>query len=140
MSLLGIPGDSLALSLLVLVHIGEIPLSLLFSKPNHLSSFGLSSCDRCSDPHLCGPSLDCLHYVHVSLLPGSPALTNAPHQCQVKRRTTSLNLLIMSCLAQPRRMVAVFAARARCWLVVGLLSTKTFRSFSAKLLSSQSLG
>lgn len=53
-----------------------------------------------------------------------------------KGRITSLGLLAMLCLTQPRRLVAFFA-RIHYWLMF-VLSTMTSRLFSAKLLSSQS--
>ena len=45
---------------------------------------------------LCGPSLDCLRYVHVSLLLGSPELGTAlqlwSHQCSEEGKDHPLNL------------------------------------------------
>ncbi|KAK4810782.1 hypothetical protein QYF61_008754, partial [Mycteria americana] len=50
-------------------------------------------------------------------------------------RITSLDLLAILCLMQPRIPLAL-AARAHCWLMFNLVSTRTPRSFSARLLSS----
>lgn len=50
-------------------------------------------------------------------------------------KTTSLNLLEILILMQSGMQLASFAARTHYWHVVSLLSTRTLRSFSEKLLS-----
>jgi len=54
--------------------------------------------------------------------PSTPdvCLTSAEQQ----GRTTSLDLLITLCPAQPRRLLAAFPTRAHCWLVVSLVCSK----------------
>lgn len=49
-------------------------------------------------------------------------------------RITSLSLLAALCPAQPQRLFAFFATKAYCWLMFNLQSTRTPRTFSAKLL------
>ena len=51
---------------------------------------------------------------------------------------TSLILLATLLLMHPRIPLAFLAARAHCWLMVNLSSTRTPRSLSAELLSSRS--
>lgn len=71
-----------ALPLQVFIYIDKIPLSLLFSELDSPSPLSLSLLERCSSPFiiLVDFSLDCLQYVHVSLVLGSPELV-WPHQC-----------------------------------------------------------
>ena len=75
------------------------------------------------------------------LVLGSPTLDLALQLCltgaEQRGRITSLELLAVLLLMQPRRLVAFLATRARCWLVVDLLPTRIPRTFSGKLLSSQ---
>jgi len=54
-----------------------------------------------------------------------------------RRRITSLNLLAMLMLMQPRIPLAALATRAHCWLMANLLSTRTPSSFSPELLSAE---
>lgn len=72
---------------------------------------------------------------------GCPALDPALHLCitraELSGRITSLDLLAMLFLMQPRRLLAFLAARAHFWLVVNMLVEKSSRSFSAELRSSQ---
>lgn len=68
----------------------------------------------------------------VLMFRGSPV---APTQLQQKGRITSLGLLATLPLMQPWRPPASFVARAHCWLLFNLAPTRTFWSFSAKLLS-----
>lgn len=56
-----------------------------------------------------------------------------------KGRITSLCPLATLFLMQSRRLLAFFATKAHCWLVVKSLSTRTPRSFCTKLLSIQSV-
>jgi len=62
-----------------------------------------------------------------------------PTSAEQRRRITSLNPLAMFCLMQSRIPFAFFVARARCWLMFILVSTRIPRSFSVKLLP-RSLG
>ena len=50
----------------------------------------------------------------------------------------SLDLLAVVCLVQSRRLLASFAARVNCQLMVDLVSTRTAQVFSAEFLSIQS--
>jgi len=52
-------------------------------------------------------------------------------------RIPSYGLLATLLLMQPRILLAFFAARAHCWLMSSLVSSRTTRFFSLKLLSSQ---
>ena len=54
-------------------------------------------------------------------------------------RRTSLDLLATLLLMHPRMPLAFLAARAHCWLMVNLSSTRTPRSLSAQLLSQNGL-
>ena len=49
---------------------------------------------------------------------------------------TSFARLVMLSLMHPRMQIALLAARAHCWLTLSLLSTSTYRSLPAGLLSS----
>ena len=51
-------------------------------------------------------------------------------------RITSIDLLAMLLLMQPRMLLAAFATRVHCNPMVSLFATRTPRSFSAQLLSS----
>ena len=57
---------------------------------------------------------------------------------QEMERITSLELLAALLLIQLKMLLASFAARAHCWLMFNLLSTRNSRSFSAELLPRQS--
>ena len=56
---------------------------------------------------------------------------------EYREKITSLDLLAMLCLMQPRRLLVFLAAKVHCWLMVNLVSIRSPRSFSAKLLSSK---
>ena len=49
-------------------------------------------------------------------------------------RITSIGLLAMLLLMQPRMLLAASAARAHCWLVFNLVSNRTSKAFSTELL------
>jgi len=57
------------------------------------------------------------------------------HQCWVEGRMSSLDLLAVLLLMQPRTALTFIVARARCWLVVSSVHRDS-RSFPAKLLPS----
>jgi len=59
-------------------------------------------------------------------------------RAEQRGRVTSLGLLTMLLLMQPRRQLAAFAARAQYELIFNLMSNRTLSSFFAELLSSQS--
>lgn len=79
-----------------------------------------------------GPLMHSIHYAYVPPVLGSPALDPAPQVCLTKaeerERFTSLDLLAMLFLVQPRRLLAAFVAGARCCLTVSLLSIRTPQS------------
>jgi len=80
------PGSILfAPSLQVFQHFDKIPLSLLFSRQNSLSSLSLSSQETCSTACITLVALCSLQRVHGSLVLGSlaldPVLQMQPHQC-----------------------------------------------------------
>ncbi|XP_032838773.2 uncharacterized protein LOC104362216 isoform X2 [Tyto alba] len=91
--------------------------------------------------HLHSPVLDRLQEDRVFLVLESPELDPALWMCltsaKEKGRIASLDLLSTFFLREPRWPLPFFAARVHCWLVI-ILSTRTPRSFSAKLLPSQS--
>lgn len=66
--------------------------------------------------HLCGLSQVSLWYVHVSLILVIPVLDPALQMCltraEERGRITSLDLLLMLCLTQPRVLLAFFLAVA----------------------------
>jgi len=88
--------------------------------------------------HLGGPLLDSLQYVHVSpVLGGSEldkALTHGLINAEKRGRITSHDLQAILCLMQTRIPLASLAAY--CCRMFSLVSTRTPRLFSAKLLSS----
>lgn len=66
----------------------------------------------------------------------SPAPTlNAVFQVP-STRFKSFNPLSILCLMQPRRLLAFLLARAHCWRVFNLVSTRTPKAFSAEMLVS----
>lgn len=72
---------------------------------------------------------------------GSPELDPALQMCltraEQRARITSLNLLVMPHLMQPRMLVTIFAMRVHRWLLVNLMSTRTLGSLSVELVYSQ---
>lgn len=88
--------------------------------------------------HLGSPALDLLGTAMFSLQWGDQNWTRYPSVVsQVSYRWEGACLLASLFLTQPRSVLATFAARMHCWLIVGL-STRTLRAFSAELLPSQS--
>lgn len=89
--------------------------------------------------HLHGPLVDCLCFVHVSLVPRTPELKTELHLClhsaECKARITFLKPLASLILRQPRIPLAFFVTRTHSWLMFSLMGRRTPRSFSAKLLS-----
>lgn len=113
---LGITQKSLALSCLFppvrcLCTLIRFPLSLLFSGLKSPGSLSFSSYDKYFK---CSVVFVALHWTHFS------------------RRITSLSLLVTLVRIQPRVLMAAFARRSHCWLMVRLSSTRTPRAFSAK--------
>ena len=114
---------------------------LLFYRLNSHSSLSFFLCGRCSSPFMNSVAL-CWTLSSTSM---SSLCRGAQNWTQYSRggltsaewrgRLTSLDLLATLLLMQPRQLLAAFAARAHCWLMASLLST---RSFSAKLRSIQS--
>lgn len=113
----------------------KILLKLFFSRTNSPSTLNLSSYDRCSSPSIVAVAL---HWIGSSTSVSSLHWTAqkgtqhsrcvSAHSGEWRGTTTSLDLLASLCLIQPRTLLAVFALRLHCWLMVG--------SFSAKLLPS----
>lgn len=118
------------------VHIDQTLLSLCFSRLNNPSSFSLYLYARCSSFLIVFIALHwthsskCLSLLHWEARPG-PARQVCLTRAEWRGRTTSL--LVMLCLIQPRRLLAVFAVTARCWVTFNLLSTRTPKSFPVKL-------
>lgn len=81
-------------------------------------------------------------YVADSLVWGSPALDKSLEMCltsaECRGRATSLSLLPKLLLMQLRLLSVSFAARTQYWVIFNLVSIRTPRPFSAKLLFSQS--
>ena len=90
--------------------------------------------------HLCGPLLGSLQYVHVRLVLGSPeqdpALRMGLISAEQRGRITSLDLLAILLLMQPKMLLAAFCCKGVLLAHVNLVSTA---SSSAKLLSSQAV-
>jgi len=105
----------------VFVQMDEIPLSLLFSRLNSPLSQSFSQERSSSLLIFMVPSLDGLQHVHVSLVLGSPALAPELQMCltsaEQRWKIPSLDLLAARCLVQSRRLVALLATRAHCWLI-----------------------
>lgn len=114
----------------------KVFLSLLFSQLKKPSSLSLSSHVLCSSPLSSGTSIG----LGFQLLSGEsragPSILAMSHQSGVEGSITSLDLLALLLLMQPRRLLT-FAARAYRWLTSSL-STPPPSSFSAQLLFSQS--
>ena len=111
---------------------------LLILFPSHLKQCVWFLTNRLH--HLWGRSQDSLQYVHMPSAgePSTgPSTTDVSHRAEQRGKATSLHLLAMLCLAQPRMLLAAFAARARCWLTFSL-STRIPSTSSAKPLSSRS--
>ncbi|KAK4818263.1 hypothetical protein QYF61_009968 [Mycteria americana] len=106
-----------------------------------------------SQPFLIGEMLQSLHHLRgpslvqtgknmsISLLYwGAQSWTQCSRcgltSAEKRGRINSLNLLETLFLTQLRIPLAFLATRAHCWLTVNLLSTRTPRSFSVKLLFS----
>lgn len=123
---------------------GKISTSLLCSRINNPTSLGLFSCVRCSNPLVIFMALCCTRSaMSASFLYGGAQNWAQHSSCHFtstewKGRISSLYSLTVLFLTQPRMLLATFAARTRCWLMLNLVSTRTCRFFSAKLRSSQS--
>ena len=120
----------------VFICLGEIPADLYFlqAKQSQLSQPFLLEVLQFLK-HLPGPFIG-LSPVYPCLSPGSPELDTIlqvwPHQ--QRGRIPSFDLLMILCLMQPRVLSDCFAARAHCWIVFNLVSTRTPKTFSVKLL------
>jgi len=121
-------------SIQVFVYINKIPSesSVLQAKQSQLSAFPSSPLVVLMALAVVSPVCSCL-----SCNGECTALQVWHNQCCVEgRRITSLSLLTIIYLMQPRILLASFATRAHCWIMVKLVSIRTPRSFSAKLFSS----
>jgi len=112
--------------------------SLLWSWLNSPSSLSLSSHKRCSSPRNNSVALQwtCSGMLMSVLCRGAQnwTLQDVQMQCYMcwgegKDQLTSLDLLVMLFLIQPRMPFTFFAMKARCWLMANLLSTRTPGSF-----------
>jgi len=86
--------------------------------------------------HFGGPVLDIfpVHPAHSGWAQNRTKHSRCgPHQYSVDR-ITSFDLLAKLCLMQLRIPLAYLAARAWCWLMFNLVSTRTTRLFSAELV------
>ena len=90
--------------------------------------------------HHHGPLLYLLQYVCIALVLGSAELDTALEMlftsARQRGRITFLHLLAILLLMQPRIPLAFFTARAHGWFMFSLVSTRTPRASSVKLLSS----
>ena len=88
--------------------------------------------------HFCGPSLDPLQQVHVPPVPGLQSWTQDSTwgltSAEQRGRITSLDLLAMLLLIQPRIQLPFWVARPHCHVMLSFLSTSTPKSFSSGLL------
>lgn len=89
--------------------------------------------------HLYGPSLDSLQEVHTILMLGALELHAALQLESHKGRFTSLALLVVLLLMQPRMQLAFWAVSTHWQPVPSYASTSTPKSFFAGLLSNNSL-
>lgn len=116
-----------ALVLALGATVKSLPLCTTPSVMRSPSAFSTLSSHRFSQPfltgevlhHCFGSSLYSLQYVHASLILGRQNWTNVPSLRSAKRRgrITSLILLAILGLTQPRIGLAFLAVRARCWLL-----------------------
>lgn len=106
-----------------------------FCRLDSPSPLSVSLYDRCISPFIIFWGLSSLQYAHVSctgeLRAGSSIKTELTSAEQ--KRFTSLDLLAMFSLVQPRELLAFVAVRVHCWLKISLVCTRTHRSFSAEL-------
>jgi len=118
--------------------------SLLCCRLNSPSSLSLSSQERCCSPFIISVArFWTLSSMSMSLLCWGAQNWTQRSRCNLtsaeqKGRLTSLLLMAMFPLVQPRYcwLFCFLATRAHCLLMVNLVSTRTPRSFSAKLLCS----
>lgn len=122
----------------VFIHLDKIPLRLCFGQ-NNPSSLSLSSYQRCFTPFIIFMVFFWSLLVHVCLILGhqmpDPAFQVCLTSAEQRRGITSLGLLVILCLMQPRRLLA-FVSKGHGWLMVNL-SPRCPRSFAAELLSRQ---
>lgn len=74
----------------------------------------------------------------MSALLESPELQIRLPSAEQRGSVTSLDELAMFCLMQPMVPLTFIAMRVHCYCTFNLVSTRTLRSFSARLLSSWS--
>lgn len=118
----------------VFLHIDKIPLILFISRLNNLTLW--------ASPHMAdamvpsSSSQHCAGFAPSLCCTGEPSTgSSTPDMISTAwNRGYHLDLLAMLFVTQPRRLLAFNAARPYCWLMFNLMSTKTSRSFSAKLL------
>lgn len=95
--------------------------------------------DRCSNPLIIFMTL---HWTYscmsMSLVPGTLKLDAAQPlfltRAEQREVITSLNLLTMFCLMHPRRVLATFAIQVQGWLMDNLVSERTPKTISVKVL------
>lgn len=120
------------------IHIDTISSSPLFSRPNNSRFHSLSLYDSGSNPFI-GFVVLCwiCCSMAASVLYGGAHIWMWCSRCatsaEQRGRITSPDLLT-TLLMQPGVLLATFAARTRCWLVFNLVSNRTSKAFSAKLL------
>lgn len=97
-----------------------------------------------ASPHLISaPNPKSFFYSFVGFFPGQQGVSCIGEQsrmqhskseltkAQERRRIISLSLVAAVFSMQPRRLFALFAARAHCWLMISMVSFMTHRSFPA---------
>jgi len=98
---------------------------------------------RCYSPDYCGSPLDLLQQLLVLFVLGAQNWTQycrwGPTRAEQRGRITSLNLLVVILLMQPRVQLAFWAASTHCQLTLSLSSTGTPKSFFSEMLSSHYL-
>lgn len=121
-----------------------MPLSLLFSELKSAISLRIFSYERCSSPFIIMALYYSLSNMSMYLFLYWGVQNWDQHsRCgfpsvKWRGRITSLSRLPTLPWMQPQVLLDYFVTRAHWWLVLNLVSTRTPRSFSAKLLTSWS--
>lgn len=112
----------------VFIHTDRVSLSHLFYSPFSLSLFSFIGCSSLWSIFTALFQIPYRHkYVHIFPVLGSPGLDTS-FQCWVEGKD-HINLAAIFLLIQPMKLLAFFAARVYCQLMISLRSTRTPRSF-----------
>lgn len=117
------------------IHIDSIPLNLPFSRLDNPSPLSISPYKKCSKPLI-------IFWVLWWTCSSSPCLSctgelrTGHHSSPVRSRGEGYHLPWPALPNAAQELLVFFAMRVHCLLMFSLVSTRTHRLFSAKLLSS----